>query len=141
MRSSPIVALTIAWMAMIFYASSLPGSATGQDTVTFHLISKALHFIFFGILSILILFTLIRRRSLFETSLTVFLLSLFLTNIYAISDEYHQTFTPGRHSSAKDVVIDTCGDITFLGAFYFIMKSRERKKGGSRFHGKTPDRR
>jgi VanZ family protein len=140
MRSSPIVALTIAWMAMIFYASSLPGSATGPDTVTFHLISKALHVVLFGTLSILFLFILKQGRSILETGPAIFLLSLFLTSIYAVSDEYHQAFTPGRHSSAKDVGIDISGAITFLGAFYFFMKSGERKKGGSRFHGKTPDR-
>jgi VanZ family protein len=140
MKSSLLVALTIAWMAMIFYASSLPGSATGPDTVTFYLISKALHVVLFGILSMLFLIILKRGRSFLETSPAIFLLSLFLASIYAVSDEYHQAFTPGRYSSAKDVVIDTCGAITFLGAFYFFMKSRERKKGGSRFHGKTPDR-
>ena len=34
--------------------------------------------------------------------------------LYAISDEYHQTFVDGRTGSADDVVIDSLGIVTAL---------------------------
>src|SRR3989338_8811624 len=36
-------------------------------------------------------------------------LSLVIVFLYAISDEYHQSFTPGRQASFRDVFIDTIG--------------------------------
>ena len=38
-----------------------------------------------------------------------FLISILVGLVYAISDEIHQGFTPGRTPSAIDVGIDTCG--------------------------------
>lgn len=32
--------------------------------------------------------------------------------LYACSDEFHQSFVPGRGPSFKDVIIDTCGGMT-----------------------------
>lgn len=40
-----------------------------------------------------------------------FLISILVGLIYAISDEYHQSFTPGRTPSIIDVGIDTSGVI------------------------------
>jgi VanZ family protein len=37
--------------------------------------------------------------------------------LYAGSDEFHQSFTSGRHPSVMDVGIDTLGAIT--GALFF----------------------
>jgi VanZ family protein len=39
----------------------------------------------------------------------VFLLTFFAAVLYAVSDEIHQSFVPGRHPSAVDVVIDGTG--------------------------------
>ena len=38
-----------------------------------------------------------------------FLISILVGLVYAISDEIHQGFTPGRTPSPIDVGIDTCG--------------------------------
>jgi len=35
--------------------------------------------------------------------------AFFLTMIYAISDEYHQSFVPGRSGNLADLVIDATG--------------------------------
>jgi VanZ family protein len=53
-----------------------------------------------------------------DTGSALFLLCLFFTVLYAVSDEYHQSFTPGRHSSGYDVIIDACGAFTVLGLLY-----------------------
>ena len=113
---------SVLWMCLIFILSSVSGSHLGPDDPLLDLIKKAGHFVIFGVLGSLYLYTLKGRRSLPETQITLFLLSLFLATVYAATDEYHQSFTPGRHASAYDVVIDACGAMTFL-AWFYAMKS------------------
>lgn len=48
-----------------------------------------------------------------------FLVSLGVGLIYAISDEYHQSFVPGREPSVRDVCIDTAG--VFLGIIIVLV--------------------
>ena len=109
-----------AWMSLIFYLSSIPGDELGPDTLIINLIKKSGHFIIFGVLAALYLSTLKGRKLLEETGSVLFILSLFLTLLYAVSDEYHQSFTPGRHSSGYDVIIDACGALTVLGLLYSL---------------------
>ncbi len=46
----------------------------------------------------------------FDTKLVIqFGISILIGIIYAITDEYHQSFVPGRGPSAVDVCIDTAG--------------------------------
>lgn len=121
-RPYHFIILSIIWMSIIFYLSSLPSTSTGPDTPFFKAVSKMLHFIIFGILSILYLSSLKWDKHLRETGIKFFLLSLFLTSIYAMTDEYHQSFSPGRTPSVGDVIIDTCGALTFLTIAYFLTR-------------------
>lgn len=47
---------------------------------------------------------------------------LLLTIIYAISDEWHQSFVPGRSASAGDVAIDSAGACIALAAVTFFKR-------------------
>jgi VanZ family protein len=125
MRPRSFALLCVTWMIIIFLLSSVPGTFTGPDIPVLTIIKKGLHFAIFGILSLLYLYTLKRSRPLLKTGLKVFLVSLFLTAIYAMLDEYHQSFTPGRHPSVYDVLIDTGGAITFLGTAY-VARGKKR---------------
>ena len=42
--------------------------------------------------------------------------------IYAITDEFHQTFSTGRHASINDVAIDTFGVILGLLLVLLVIK-------------------
>jgi VanZ family protein len=128
MRTWIFAACSVIWMFMIFSLSSVPGSRLGPDDPLLDLIKKAGHFVIFGVLGSLYLYTLKGRRPLPETRITLFLLSLFLAAVYAASDEYHQSFTPGRHASAYDVVIDACGAMTFLAWFYTAKSGKHRRE-------------
>lgn len=112
-------------MSLIFYLSSIPGDQLGPDTLVINIIKKSGHYIMFGILAALYLYALKGRKSLLETQGALFLLSFLFIFLYAVSDEYHQSFTPGRHSSGKDVFIDVCGALTILVILY-IMKTRNK---------------
>ena len=132
MRTALFGLSSAAWMSLIFYLSSIPGDELGPDTLIINLIKKTGHFIIFGVLAVLFLSTLKGRKLLVEAGNILFVLSLFFTLLYAVSDEYHQSFTPGRHSSGYDVTIDFCGALSVLGLLY-RMKSR-RKPATARVH-------
>lgn len=81
-----------------------------------HIVRKTAHFIEYAILAaaLVLFFTswdVINRKS--------FWLSVLITAVYAMSDEYHQTFVAGRSGQASDVLLDTCGGIT--GALFFLL--------------------
>ncbi|WP_245575523.1 VanZ family protein [Alkalicoccus chagannorensis] len=49
--------------------------------------------------------------------------ALIICVVYAASDEYHQTFIPGRSGEVSDVVIDGIG--AFVGiSFYLLIRKR-----------------
>ena len=56
-------------------------------------------------------------------------LSIAITVIYAISDEWHQSFVPSRTASIIDVLIDTLGGI--CGIWAFKLRSRTRNASPS----------
>jgi VanZ family protein len=114
-------------MTLIFYLSSIPGEQLGPDTLAVTLIKKAGHAFTFGVLAALYLYALKGKISLVETQGVFFLLSLFLAFLYALSDEYHQSFTPGRHSSGHDVIIDVCGALLALVLLH-VVKTGEKGK-------------
>ena len=93
-------------MTIIFIASSIPGNKM-PDMGTFDFsVKKAGHALGYGFLAAAYLraLTAVRRASEREISLAAF-----LTLLYAISDECHQIFTPGRTASPFDVMIDMVG--------------------------------
>ena len=52
---------------------------------------------------------------------------LILYIIYAISDEIHQSFVPGRGPQLLDVIIDTSGaSIGIIGNYFMIMLYRRK---------------
>ena len=64
-------------------------------------------------------------------TIKVSIISLIFSFLYAVSDEIHQVFVPGRDGNVKDVVLDTCG--AFFGILvvnilftYFVTKKSEK---------------
>ena len=50
-----------------------------------------------------------------------------LSFLYAVSDEFHQSFVPGRSASIRDVLIDTIGIIGFyIAAKIFVLNQRNK---------------
>lgn len=45
--------------------------------------------------------------------------------LYAMSDEWHQTFVPGRSPAVQDVLIDTAG---ILIAFFLLPKKQRQPR-------------
>lgn len=97
----------LAWMGIIFWFSSQPQPFEMPESWQQELVGKAGHVVGYAGLGLLWWRALAAHRSISERR--VLALAFFLTVLYAISDEYHQTFVPGRSGSLMDVLIDAAG--------------------------------
>jgi VanZ family protein/O-antigen ligase len=106
-----------AWAVVIFTLSSIPGDDVGDGSP--RLLPKLAHLLEYGILGVLL--ARAQSASVMPRSLTW---PLALAGLYAISDELHQSFVPGRTPLAADVLIDVAG--AALGLLAWRWRSSHR---------------
>jgi len=87
----------VAWAAVIFTLSSIPGLSTGLGTWD-TILRKGAHLTEYAVLGALLYRALGREP-----------LALAVGLAYAATDELHQHFVHGRHASPVDVAIDAVG--------------------------------
>jgi VanZ family protein len=112
----------IAWAAVIFALSATPNLRVAESDILDFVLRKAGHMAAFGILAVLVLGALSYSRVRGAVAL-----SLALTIAYAASDEFHQSFTAGRHPSPVDVGIDTAGAVLALVGLAVFLRLRARR--------------
>lgn len=142
MKKSILVILLVSWMVFIFSMSaqdSNKSSNTSGGTVRLvlsivpqfnekseeyrdeiveslqHITRKSAHFLIYMILGILTILLFLGFEQLQYKPQWAFLICV----LYAVSDEIHQLFVPGRACQIKDVFIDSCG--SFLGIFMIMI--------------------
>lgn len=98
----------LAWMGLIFFLSAQPDLPHPQAGWIDLLVSSGGHALVFGVLALL------WARVLGERPHAWFL-ALALTMLYALSDEFHQAFVPGRHPDPLDLLCDGLGAALALG--------------------------
>ena len=103
------------WMAMIFVFSAQSRLPSVPQAWLDFLFKKGAHFTVFAVLAALI-------WRAFEWRPRVWTWAWLLTVIYAISDEWHQSFVAGRHPQATDVLIDACGAATALLVVWIVLR-------------------
>lgn len=103
----------ISWMAIIFFFSSLATLPSASVIWWDYVLKKSAHLGEYAILFWLWYRALIRDTRFRSGAVAICFLIVIL---YAISDEWHQSWTPGRHPKLADVLIDT------LGAFIMYLK-------------------
>jgi VanZ family protein len=102
----------VIWMVVIFGFSSRPSlHASAVDWQDF-IIKKSAHLGEYFILGILV-YNSLKKTSGFN-SLSLLLLTITITVLYAVTDEYHQTFISGREGKIRDVAIDGLGSVIAL---------------------------
>jgi VanZ family protein len=106
----------LCWMALIFFLSSLPGSSLSDFGSIDFFVKKAAHITEYAILY----FLLFRAFHSAMVTPKALLISAVIAVLYAISDEYHQTFIPLREGRARDVFIDSIG----IFVIYFFLRRR-----------------
>jgi len=110
----------LGWAGLIFYLSSIPGLKTNLGLWDL-VLRKGAHVTEYAILTGLLIRALRMTRDQFDLK-KIFLWSGGLAFVYAVSDEIHQSFVPGRGPSVLDVLIDTVGVVLCL--YYFSRKNR-----------------
>jgi VanZ family protein len=139
--------LLVGWMVIIFIFSSQPGDVSDKQSrlviyvfnalglnlnsmlgeLSNFIVRKGAHFTEYFILSILT-YNAVKEDFKLPNALLISILVVFL---YACSDEFHQSFVPGRGPAFRDVLIDTSGGITAAGFIYLynhLKGSRKDKK-------------
>ena len=147
---NPYIWAAIAWMAVIFFFSARSGPESSMDSawvgmlilrlvrpgfsglpeaeqlamaegISF-IVRKCAHATEYAILAGLYWHALKGSLSISLRRITVIAWSL--TVLYAITDEIHQTFVPGRSCELRDVCIDAAGALVGLLVCRFIHSHR-----------------
>ena len=92
-------------MGAIFLLSSLPSDRIPDYGTLDFVVKKGGHAIGYGLLGISYYVALPQRLSRFYRGTTALLMAI----LFALSDEFHQSFVQGRNSSLRDVFIDGVG--------------------------------
>lgn len=99
-------------MGAIFFLSHQPGDAFDLPPL-FPGDDKLAHMVIYGVLAAAIIFSFqplapeVRRRR--EKRWLIVAIVVLVATLYGISDEFHQSFIPGRSPSIFDVAADVAG--------------------------------
>lgn len=106
----------VSWALIIFLFSSLPTNPVSQVYWREFLVKKSAHVFEYALFTIL-LYRALKESGVDKTEAGIY--SIILAVLYGVSDEFHQSFTPGREPKVRDVFFDTIGSI---GSIYFLWK-------------------
>lgn len=136
MKSKKIfsILLAIIWMALIFIMSSFSSNeSSNQSNYIVEIINSI-----FNITNIEVLNIIVRKTAHFTEYFILGLLvynmihihnqktyiSIIICILYAISDEIHQIFVPGRNCQLLDIAIDGIGSLIAIFILYIANKFR-----------------
>lgn len=130
------------WMVIIYKLSAQPGEESNvlSTKVTAHLVSlaqqfkpdvnvgtlnhlirKCAHFLAYLVLGIVTLFAMRRSGCSKKMGIAV---TLLLCVSYAITDELHQSFVPGRTPKLTDILIDSSGASLGTGLYLLFAATK-----------------
>ena len=150
MKSKKIITiiLVLLWMILVFYLSNqgaddsaqlsggltrkvleilhiLDGKTIEEQAIIETIIRKLAHFWLYTLGGILILL----HFNLYKISdKNKVIISWSIGTAYAITDELHQLFVPGRSGEIRDVCLDSLGLITGIILLLIFLKIIERRK-------------
>lgn len=108
-------------MLIIFAFSSRPSDDLPNFDGWDYFIKKSAHALGYGLLALSYL-------RIFKWEKKYYWLAWLLAVLYSATDEFHQSFVPGRHAAISDILIfDNLGAIVALLAHYFYWGKRENK--------------
>jgi VanZ family protein len=96
-------------LAMVIVVASGRSSVAAPDIVD---IDKVAHFAVFGLLA-----TLVARAGFAESRMGW---AVLIVSLFGLTDEWHQSFTPGRTVEVYDWFADTLGAITAVALYRYL---------------------
>jgi len=103
----------VAWMGLIFFLSSQPDLPHPESGWLDNLFGVGAHTLEYGVLAALLSRALANRK---RAGLLVFAVGV----LYALSDEFHQAFVPGRTPDPWDLLCDALGVLLGLAAWAWL---------------------
>lgn len=94
-----------------------------------HMVRKSAHFCEYALFAVTIA---LHTAALRKKRKWLFFLPVIVSFLYACTDEYHQTFVPGRAGMIQDALLDTsgaaAGSLLFLLIFLIITGKKNKRK-------------
>ncbi len=112
-------------MALIFTLSSIPGSTL--DKIEFPYAHPIAHSLLYGMLYYLCYRALSHHRIGRLNSDLSLVIAFLIVGAYGMSDEYHQSFVPGRSEELRDLLIDLTAAFVVLAGIVIIRRIRGKK--------------
>ncbi len=109
-----LIAISIFIFSSIPYPPDIKLSVTNEDLIK--------HAIAYGIFGFFIAQALFFEHGFVRLKRNYIIFAIILGILYGISDEFHQSFVPGRSSEISDVVADSVGIIIGTILFHFNRK-------------------
>ena len=106
----------VLWAAVIFTFSTWPTKKSSEFYLWDFIVKKTAHVVEYGIFTILI-YRALKASGVNKLEAAVY--AVILAIMYGMSDEFHQSFTPGREPKVRDVVIDSFGSMISM---YLVLK-------------------
>lgn len=121
--------LALIWMAVIFAFSSQANSGAYTEAYLQEAnvpVRKLAHMFEFAVLAVLYQTALARSitkaNGQAKSKFKHYCLAFVLAVLYALSDEWHQSFVPGRSSSLLDSGVDSIGALIGLTTVYWLRR-------------------
>ena len=113
------------YMALIFVVSSLEQPPLPMPEFEWLTIDKLYHFVEYAILGGLLAIAFVKAKPAVMPSKLIWLAATVLSILYGASDEWHQTFVPGRFATLADWVADVLGSIAGVLAVYLYYRRKQ----------------
>ena len=152
LRNKKYTIIVAAIMAFIFFQSALPADLSSREsgrvvdllvrlfqgimpidrqTMVF-IVRKGAHFAEYTILGGFLVPAVTEWMAVDKTPVpdsvrSIRIISWLVGTLYAVTDEIHQSFVPGRSCELRDIGIDSCGVLAGVMIVSIVMRSKERR--------------
>ncbi len=116
------------YMALIFVISSMEQPPLPMPKFEWLTIDKLYHFIEYGILGVLLAIAFVNVTPKWLPAGWIWVAAALISILYGASDEWHQTFVPGRFATVADWVSDVFGAIAGVVGVYFYYRRKNKKR-------------
>ncbi len=113
---------SLLYMALIFVVSSMEQPSLPMPKFEWLTIDKLYHFIEYAILGGLLAWAFVKAKPSIIPSTLIWGLAAAISILYGASDEWHQTFVPGRCATLADWVADVLGSIAGVLVVYLYQR-------------------
>jgi len=112
------------WAIVIFSFSSIPTAHVSQIHWKDFIVKKTAHMTEYAIFTVLLYRAFLGGGA---SKKKAFLYAFLVCVLYAMTDEFHQSFTPGREPTLRDVGFDTIGSSIAIYSLWKLLPKAQPK--------------